>query len=152
MAKSWDFGPSLMTKEAIKDLEGEGCFPAGKGRPPHGETVPQLEANEAVVFKDFFTYGLRIPTVYFLRLVLETFKLQLHHLTPNGILTLSKFCYACEMCGAPPDLDTFYAYYELQRQPKKGKVNGEEVEYQFASCTFMEKRGKNDGGLEISNA
>jgi hypothetical protein len=33
--------------------------------------------------------------------VLETFKVQLHHLTPNGILTLSKFCYACETYGTP---------------------------------------------------
>ena len=54
MAKSWDFGPSLMMGEAIKALEDEGCFPAGKGRPPSGETVPQLEVDEAVVFKDFF--------------------------------------------------------------------------------------------------
>ena len=40
MAKSWDFGPSLMMKEAIKALEDEGYFPAGKGRPPRGETMP----------------------------------------------------------------------------------------------------------------
>ena len=38
MARSRDFGPSLMTEEAIKALEDEGCFPAGKGCPPHGET------------------------------------------------------------------------------------------------------------------
>jgi hypothetical protein len=30
MAKSLDFRPSLMTAEAIKALEGEGYFPAGK--------------------------------------------------------------------------------------------------------------------------
>ena len=74
MAKSWDFGPSLMTEEAIKALEDEGCFPTGKGRPSCGETVPQPDVDEAVVFKDFFACGLRIPPVYFLRLVLETFK------------------------------------------------------------------------------
>jgi hypothetical protein len=90
--------------------------------------------------------------VYFLRLVLESFKVQLHHLTPNGILTLSKFCYACETYGAPLDLDTFCAYYELQRQPKKGNVDGVEVVYQFASCAFMAKRSQKDKGLEISFA
>ena len=31
MARSWDFRPSLMTEEAIKTLEDEGCFPAGTG-------------------------------------------------------------------------------------------------------------------------
>jgi len=54
MAKSWDFGPLLMIEDAIKALEDEGCFLAGKGHPPRGETVPQLEVDEAVVFKDFF--------------------------------------------------------------------------------------------------
>ena len=152
MAKSWDFGPSLMTEEAIKALEDEGCFPEGKGRPLRGETVPQPEVDEAVVFKDFFACGLRIPPVYFLRLVLETFKVQLHHLTPNNILTLSKFCYAYETYGAPLDFDTFCTYYELQRQPKKAKDDSVEVEYQFVSCTFMAKRAQKDGGLEISFA
>ena len=115
MAKSWDFGPSLMTEEAIRSLEGEGCFPTGKGRHSHSETVPQPKADEAIIFKDFFTYGLCILPMYFLRLVLETLKVQLYHLTPNRILTLSKFCYACETYGAPPNLDTLCAYYELQR-------------------------------------
>lgn len=113
MAMSWDFGPSLMTEGTIRALEEEGYFPAGKGRAPRGETVPRPKSNEAVVFKDFFSCGLRLLAVYFLRLVLEMFKVQLHHLTPNGILTLSKFCYACETYGSPPDLDTLCAYYEL---------------------------------------
>jgi hypothetical protein len=34
-------------------------------------------------------------------LVLETFKVQLHHLTPNGILTQSKFYWVCESYGVP---------------------------------------------------
>ena len=62
---------------------------------------------------------------------------------------MSKFCYACETYGASPNLDMFCAYYELQRQPKKAKVGGVYVEYQFASYAFMEKRGQKDGGLEL---
>lgn len=110
MRKTFDFGPSLMTKERIKDLEAEGCFPRGKVRPPNGETVPKLDFNKVVVFKDFFACGLRFPSVRFLREVLEAFKVQLHHLTPNGILTLSKFCWACESDGVEPDLDTLCDY------------------------------------------
>ena len=101
MGKSWDFGPSLMTERAIRALEKQGCFPEGKGRPSSGEFVPKPEKDEAFVFKDFFSCFLRLPVVYFLPLVLETFKVQLHHLTPNGILTLSKFCYACETYAPP---------------------------------------------------
>lgn len=36
-------------------------------------------------------YGLRMPPVRLVKDVLETFGVQLHHLTPNGILNLSKF-------------------------------------------------------------
>ena len=36
--------------------------------------------------------GLRLPPYGFLQQVMETFGLQLHHLTPKGILTLIKFC------------------------------------------------------------
>lgn len=141
-----------MTEEMITTLEKEACFPKGKGRPLCGETVPKPEKNEAIIFKDFFSCGLRFPSIYFLRIVLETFKVQLHHLTPNGILTLSKFCYACETCGVPPDLDTFCTYYELQQQPKKVKSGEIELEAQFGSYTFMAKRLQKDGGMEISFA
>jgi hypothetical protein len=44
-----------------------------------------------LLFRDFFACGLRFPTTRFLREVLEAFEVQPHHLTPNGILTLSKF-------------------------------------------------------------
>ena len=70
-----------------------------------------------MVFRDFFTCGLRLPYIPFLRRVLETFNVQLHHLTPTTFLTLSKFCWACVSYGAEPDVDTFCAYYELQKQP-----------------------------------
>jgi len=61
-------------------------------RPPQGETIPKSGAVDVVVFKDFLANGLCLSVVQFLREVLENFKVQLHHLTPNGILTLSKFC------------------------------------------------------------
>ena len=73
MARSWDFGPSLMTEEAIKALEDQGCFPVGKGHPPRGETMPQPEVDEAVVFKDFllvaFAYLRHISSAWFSRLL-----------------------------------------------------------------------------------
>jgi len=28
--KTWDFGPSLMTKKMVADLEKEGCIPPGR--------------------------------------------------------------------------------------------------------------------------
>ena len=53
----------------------------GRQKPPQGETVPKPQAANAVVFHDFFPYGLRLPSARFLRHVLEAFEVQLHHLT-----------------------------------------------------------------------
>ena len=80
--------------------------------------------------------------------MLEEFDLKIHHLTLNGFLTLSKFCWAYESYGATPYLDTFYTYYELRRQPKK--VGEDELIAQYGSCAFMVKRQQGESRLEIS--
>ena len=90
--KTWDFGPSLMTKKMIAKLEKEGMFPTDQAKPPQDETMPSPGKDYAIVFKDYFSCGLRLPSIKFLRQVLGEFDLQIHHLTPNGFLTLSKFC------------------------------------------------------------
>jgi hypothetical protein len=125
--KTWDFGKSLVMEKMIKKMEKEGYFSIGRAKlPPVGQTVPSPAEGYAMVFRDYFSYGLCLPSITFLRVVLQEFQLQIHHLTPNGFLTLSKFCWACESCGAEPNVDTFCTYYELQRQPKKVKVDGVE--------------------------
>ena len=71
--KSWDFGPSSITEEAIAEMLKESCFPSSRVKiPPPGQTVPEPEEGYAVVFQDFFTYGLRLPYIPFLRRLLET--------------------------------------------------------------------------------
>ena len=72
-----------------------------------------------MVFKDFFLCGLCFLAVRFLHQVLEAIEVQLHHLTPNGIVTLSKFCWVCLSYGVEPNVCTFCEYYELQCQPKR---------------------------------
>jgi hypothetical protein len=47
-------------------------------------------------------------------------------------------------------VDTFYAYYELQQQSKKVKVDGVELYAQYRSCAFMAKRQQEGSCLEIS--
>ena len=118
-SRMWDFRPSLMIKDMIKELRKLGCFGEAKVKPPQGETIPKPQATDVMVFKDFFLCGLRFPVARFLCQVLEAFEVQLHHLTPNGIVTLSNFCWACLSYGADPNVGTFCEYYELQRQPKR---------------------------------
>ena len=49
-SRTWNFGPSLMTKGMIEELHKLGCF--GEA-PPQGETIPKPQATDVVVFKDF---------------------------------------------------------------------------------------------------
>ena len=66
-SRTWDFGPSLMTKDMIEELQQLGCFGDAKVKPPEGETIPKPKAANAVVFRDFFLCGLHFATVRFLR-------------------------------------------------------------------------------------
>jgi hypothetical protein len=102
------------------------------------------------VSRDFFSCGLQFPCTSFLGEVLEAFCVQLHYLTPNTFLTLSKFCWACEYYGAAPNIDTFYAYFEMQKQLKKVTVDGVELVAQYGSCTFMAKIFQGVNKLELS--
>jgi hypothetical protein len=41
-------------------------FPMDMADPPSVEFVPEPQPDEAIVFKDFFTAGLRMPPIWFL--------------------------------------------------------------------------------------
>ena len=73
-SKTWDFGPSLLTKDMIEDLRKLGCFGDAKVKPPEGETIPKLKATDVVVFRDFYLCGLRFLVARFLHQVLDTFE------------------------------------------------------------------------------
>jgi hypothetical protein len=45
----------------IRDYEAAGFFPSGTGRAPLDEQTPTPEDGEVVMFRDFFTCGLRFP-------------------------------------------------------------------------------------------
>jgi hypothetical protein len=55
------FRESKVTANMIRDYEKAGFFPSGTGRAPLDEQTPTPEDREVVVFRDFFTCGLRFP-------------------------------------------------------------------------------------------
>jgi hypothetical protein len=63
LVKAWTcfIGRSLMTQADLDALWLEGCFELGICRLPGKETTPKPRKNESVVFRDFFTAGLRLP-------------------------------------------------------------------------------------------
>ena len=84
------FEPSVVSQSMIDFYVSKGYFPKGVCRPPGPEVFPVPQTREVVVFKDFFTAGLRIQMDSVVPRLLEPFNVKLHHFTPNGIAALSK--------------------------------------------------------------
>jgi len=85
-----DFGVSRMSSVRVQDMQQLGYFGGGVARVPGTEEVPEPE-GELVVFEAFFAAGLRLPTHRFVGEVLRRFNVQIHQLTPNAVVALSKY-------------------------------------------------------------
>jgi hypothetical protein len=87
---------------------------------------PVPRSGEVVVFKDFFTAGLRILMDPVVPKLLEPFNVKLHHFTPNGIAALSKFLWVVRMFGGGVSIDAFCRLYQLHCQPQKVFVDDDD--------------------------
>jgi hypothetical protein len=88
-----DFGVSRMSSVRVQDMQELGYFGGGVARVPRTEEVPELE-GELVVFEAFFATGLCLPAHRFVGEVLRRFNVQIHQLTPNAMVALSKYVWA----------------------------------------------------------
>jgi hypothetical protein len=77
-----------------------------------------------MVFKDYFTTGLRMPPHPVLLDILRKFRVLLHQLTLNAIVQIGKFIWAVTSCGGHPIRDVFAHHYELHYQNKKIHLQG----------------------------
>jgi hypothetical protein len=122
---TYDFGASNIKKARIGSMENYArYFPKGYDRAPGVELVPEPRANEAFVFEDFFTAGLHMPPHPVLEDTLCKFHVQLHQLTSNAIVQISKFIWVVTFCGGHPTVDVFAQHYELHYQRKKVYLEG----------------------------
>ena len=70
-------------------LIADGLVAGDAVRIPGDEPVPAPTADERVCFQAFFPRGFALPIHPFVRGLLYTYRLQLHNLTPNGILHIA---------------------------------------------------------------
>jgi hypothetical protein len=134
---SVDFSVSWMSSVRVQDMQRLGYFGSGVARVPGTEEVPEPE-GELVVFEAFFAAGLRLPAHRFVGEVLRRFNVQIHQLTSNAVVALSKYVWATTSYGGQPSVEVFAKYYCLHWQKR---MIGDEVA-QFGSCTFTPKTGK----------
>jgi hypothetical protein len=86
------------------------------------EAVSELDNDEAMVYKNFFVTGFRMPSHAALVDILLHFQTQLHQLTPNAIAQLSKYFWAVGSFGGVPTESVFAKWYELHYQPKTAET------------------------------
>jgi hypothetical protein len=113
MPASFVFGESKVTTNLIREYEAAGYFPAGDGRAPLDEQVPTPEPGEVIVFRDFFTCGLRFPCDPMLAAILDKFSVKIHQLSPNSFLELSKFFWVMKTFRCNFSADVFARLFEL---------------------------------------
>ena len=77
-------------------LVADGVVVEGDVRLPGDESIPAPAADERVCFQAFFHRGFALPLHPFVRGLLYSYRLQLHDLTPNGILHIACFITLCE--------------------------------------------------------
>jgi hypothetical protein len=58
------------------------------------EVIPEPKDDEVVVFKSFFSAGLRFPLYEMIGEALKKFEIYLHQLTPNAIVRLNVYIWA----------------------------------------------------------
>ena len=63
-----------MIKKMVLQLEKDECIPQCRAKLPQDEMIPKPSKDYAVVFKNSFAYGLRLPSIKFLRQVLKEFE------------------------------------------------------------------------------
>jgi hypothetical protein len=112
-----DFGVSRMSSVRVPDMQRLGYFGGGVARVPGTEEVPEPE-GELVVFEAFFAAGLRLPAHQFVGEVLRRFNVQIHQLTPNAVVALSKYVWATTSYGGQPSVKVFMKYYCLHWQKR----------------------------------
>ena len=117
--KTLFLGPSVVLANTLDFYISKVYFKEDDCRPPEGETTPLPRDGEVVVFRDFFTAGLKLSVDPAVPLLLAPINAKLHHFTSNTIVQLSKFIWAARTFGDVVSEDAFCRLYELHCQGRR---------------------------------
>jgi hypothetical protein len=145
---SFVFGESKVTTNLIREYEAVGFFPAGDSRAPLDEQIPTPEADEVIVFRDFFTRGLRFPCNPLVPAILDKFSVKIHQLSPSSFLELSKFLWVMKTFKCNFSANVCARLFELVIEPDIIKLDdGQHYEAHYTCCTFNTRRQNTRKGL-----
>jgi hypothetical protein len=94
-------------------------------RLPVGDSYPDPQPSEIVVFENFFKRGFGVPVHPFLQGLCLYYEIGICNLHPNSILLVSIFIHLCEAYGGiQPHFDLFRYLFCLR---KKGSQGGSKI-------------------------
>ena len=106
----------------------------GVVRPPSEGLVPKPKPRETIVFRDFFTVGLRFPCDKNLSLILDRFRVKLHQLTRNAFIQVSKFFWVARTFDGVVHVDGFTRFQELHPQKKRVRFDEDQKFFRTSSA------------------
>jgi hypothetical protein len=137
LGHTMEFDTSRISSVCVQEMQQLGYFGDGVGRVLGAEEIPELE-GKLVVFEAFFVAGLYLPAHRFVAKVLRRFEVQIHQLTPNAVVALTKYVWAVASYSGQPSVEVFAKNYCLHWQKRK---IGSKIA-QFGSYTFTPRTGK----------
>jgi hypothetical protein len=96
-----EIGRSILKQKDLQTMKKQ-CYFSSKVnvRLPGDKTTPNPKKNKVVVFKSFFTAGLRLPMYQLIAKILQKYQVFMHQLTPNAIVRLTVFIWAIRSQGS----------------------------------------------------
>jgi hypothetical protein len=143
LSSSFIFGESKVTTSIIREYEAAGFFPAGDDCVPLDEQVPTPEADEVVVFRNFFTCRLWFPCDPLLAAILDKFSVKIHQLSLSSFLEPSKFFWVMKTFRCNFSVDVFTRLYEIVIVPDIIKLDDRRHYEAHCSCCTSNTRRQN---------
>jgi hypothetical protein len=130
-----------LDEEILSSLEQEGLIAAkeiSKWRVDPNTAAPAPSKKEIVMLKSHIDRGLSLPPSYFLKSMLQHYRLQLHHIAPNSFTIIAGFVALCEgFLGIYPRGDLFRLYFKIgHNRDSNGDLRN------CGSISFVPRSGK----------
>jgi len=120
---SGDWSKSTIKEAHLMKFREQGHLPPAEElavrAPSPKEVLPDPRANERVCFAEFLPRGFALPLHDFVRGLLFAYGVQIHDLTPNGVLHIAVFITLCEcFLGVAPSWALWKAIFMVR--PNRG--------------------------------
>jgi hypothetical protein len=130
-----DWTPSKVMQGNLQILMNQGFMIAAElaaCRVPEDPVFPAPTDRYVVTFMAFYERGFGVPSHQFLRSLLWYYRLELHNLTPSGVLHIASFMTLCKACmGVDPKFNMLKYFFRV-RHPQ-----GLDMELTVLECSCI---------------